>query len=105
MMAMTDNAIYNHASQVTYRLTAADELETDFRAETDQPTPVALTNHAYWNLSGDLRRPVYDHVLRVAASRYLALGEHQVTTRWRSFLPFYASSLERRLIHPAIWLF
>ncbi len=64
--------------QVIYRLTAGSELEMDFRAESDQPTPVALTNHAYWNLSGDLQRPVHDHTLRVAASRYLALGAHQV---------------------------
>lgn len=68
-----------HHKQVTYSLTVANELEMDFRAEADQPTPVGLTNHAYWNLSGDLRRPVHDHVLRVAASRYLALGDHQVT--------------------------
>lgn len=64
---------------MTYRLTVANELEMDFRAESDRPTPVALTNHAYWNLSGDLRRPVHDHTLRVAASRYLALGPHQVS--------------------------
>lgn len=64
--------------QVTYRLTTRNELEMDFRAESDKPTPVALTNHAYWNLSGGLRRPAGDHTLRVAATHYLELGQHQV---------------------------
>eukprot|EP00624_Nannochloropsis_granulata_P006720 evm.model.NODE_50950_length_13803_cov_18.816996.3 len=30
-----------------------DVLEMDFRAETDAVTPLSLTNHAYWNLSGE----------------------------------------------------
>ena len=64
--------------QATYCLTAGDELEMDFRAETDAATPVALTNHAYWNLSGDLRRSVHDHTLQVAAPAYLALDGTQV---------------------------
>lgn len=59
----------------------------DFSAESDKPTPVALTNHAYWNLSGELRRPAGDHTLRVAATHYLELGEHQVSQRFSSAKP------------------
>ncbi len=37
---------------ITISLTEDNEIEFEYRAETDQPTPVNLTNHAYWNLAG-----------------------------------------------------
>lgn len=68
-------------NKATYRLLTNDNvLEMDFRAETDAPTPLALTNHAYWNLSGNFKRTAHDHRLRVAASSVLALGAHQIPT-------------------------
>jgi aldose 1-epimerase len=66
------------AYQVTYSLTLDNRLEMLFRAESDAATPVAMTNHTYWNLSGGLRAKVTDHTLRVNAETYLALGEHMV---------------------------
>lgn len=41
---------------VTYTLTEADELKLEYSAETDQATPINLTNHSYFNLaaSGDI---------------------------------------------------
>lgn len=66
--------------QVTYSLTLSNHLDMDFKAESDAPTPVALTNHAYWNLSGDFKSKVTSHTLRVQANRYVVLGEHMVCT-------------------------
>ena len=37
---------------ITISLTESNEIAFEYRAETDQPTPVNLTNHAYWNLAG-----------------------------------------------------
>lgn len=56
---------------VVYRLTKANELVIDYTATTDKPTHVNLTNHAYWNLTGDGSREVLDHVLTLHATQYL----------------------------------
>lgn len=41
-------------------------------------SPVNLTNHAYWNLSGNSKRSVRDHGLMLRCDRYLPLNENQV---------------------------
>jgi aldose 1-epimerase len=46
-------------------------LLVDFSASTDATTPVSLTYHPYFNLSGDPHRPVVDHMLRIPASKFL----------------------------------
>jgi aldose 1-epimerase len=50
---------------VKYSLTDRDELRLDFTATTDRATVLNLTNHIYFNLSGNGVVPVYDHVLQV----------------------------------------
>lgn len=52
---------------VTYTLTDADELIVDFLAVTDRATPVNLSQHVYWNLSGDASRDVLAHELTLNA--------------------------------------
>lgn len=51
----------------------ADGLRWDYRATTDAPTVVNLTNHAYWNLGGTGSGTVEDHVVELAASRVVAV--------------------------------
>jgi len=42
----------NLKASVTYSLTDRNEFRIEYEAETDKPTLVNLTNHAYWNLAG-----------------------------------------------------
>jgi len=59
---------------VTYRLSAADELSIAFAAVTDRPTVVNLTNHSFFNLDGVLSNEnILDHRLTLTAERFLAI--------------------------------
>ncbi|MFF1417400.1 aldose epimerase family protein [Streptomyces sp. NPDC058280] len=53
----------------TYALEADGALRIDYRAVTDAPTPVNLTNHTYWNLGGAGSGSATGHELRIAAGR------------------------------------
>jgi aldose 1-epimerase len=68
----------NLTAKVLYTLTDANELRLDFTATTDQATPVNLTSHAYFNLSGG--GTALDHVLWLAASRYTPVDEGMIPT-------------------------
>jgi aldose 1-epimerase len=64
---------------VTYRL-AGSEVQIDYRAVTDRPTVVSLTQHTYFNLAGPGSGPVEDHVLTVAADGYLPVDDTGIPT-------------------------
>ncbi|MDB6170309.1 MAG: aldose 1-epimerase [Verrucomicrobia bacterium] len=67
-------------SQVTYWLTDEDELKVEFVATTDQPTIVNLTQHTYWNLTGDPRKRITGHELTLAADEMLAVNSGLIPT-------------------------
>ena len=52
--------------RATYALVAIDTLEISYEAHTDTATPVNLSQHLYFNLSGDPARDVLGHMLTVA---------------------------------------
>ncbi len=65
----------------TYRLTNAGELTIDYRATTDRPTLVNLTNHAYWNLAGEgAATGAMDHVLMIPAAHFLPTDASAIPT-------------------------
>lgn len=65
---------------VTYRWTDDNRLEVKLEAETDAPTVVNLTNHAYFNLGGHDSGFVGDHILELACSHYLPTDETLIPT-------------------------
>jgi aldose 1-epimerase len=57
---------------VTYTLTDRNELVVDFLATTDRATPVNLTQHTCFNLTGDGVGDILRHLLRINADRRVA---------------------------------
>lgn len=53
---------------VQFTLTANNELKIDYNATPDQDTPIALTNHTYFNLNA-FSSTIEDHIVRVNTSK------------------------------------
>jgi aldose 1-epimerase len=68
----------NLTASVTYTLTDDNALELAYEATTDKPTPVNLSNHAYFNLAGGGQ--VLDHQLWLAAPQYTPADEQLIPT-------------------------
>ena len=60
--------------------TAEHTLRLEYTATADQPTPINLTNHSYWNLRDAGAGTVYDHQLRSPAAAYLPVNGELIPT-------------------------
>ena len=66
--------------KVTYTLTEDNAIEINYEATTDKETVVNMTNHSYFNLSGDPTRSVSDELLMVNADYYTPTDTTYMTT-------------------------
>lgn len=65
---------------VVYSLTDDNELEITYNATTDKATPVNLTNHSYFNLSGNPANTILSHRLQINANYYTPVNDELIPT-------------------------
>ncbi|MBI9016738.1 MAG: galactose mutarotase [Phycisphaerae bacterium] len=65
---------------VTYTLTEANELKINYKAITDKPTVVNMTNHSYFNLAGHNSGSMLDQIMQINASNYTPIDENLIPT-------------------------
>ncbi len=57
-----------------------NELRMHYTASTDAPTHVNMTNHTYWNLSGNFKRNIYPTVLSMNCPHFLPVTDSAIPT-------------------------
>lgn len=68
-------------ASVSFVWTADNRLITNFEATTTRPTPINLSLHSYWNLSGQPARcAIGDHLLTLNANRFLSIDAEMIPT-------------------------
>ncbi|MDO7926977.1 aldose epimerase family protein [Pseudomonas sp. KFB-139] len=67
-------------TEVTYSLNNQNELKIDYRATTDKPTVLNLTNHSYFNLAGAGNGDILQQVATLHASRYTPVNDKLIPT-------------------------
>ncbi len=70
----------NVNAKVSYTLTDDNAIRIEYSATTDAKTVINMTNHSYFNLSGNPSNPAIDHVLYLNASNFTPVDSTFMTT-------------------------
>jgi len=70
----------NVDAEVTYTWNDNNEIVMDYKAVTDKKTVINLTNHAYFNLTGDFMNSITGHILTLRASAYTPVDSVMIPT-------------------------
>lgn len=66
--------------EVIYTFTSDSALRIDYKAVTDKPTVINLSNHSYFNLTGEGKGDVLQHQLVICAdSTFVTVQLYDVT--------------------------
>ena len=65
---------------VIYSLTNDDALEIEYKATTDKKTIINLTQHSYYNLSGNYKESILGHKVQINANHYLPIDNDSIPT-------------------------
>ena len=68
----------------TYTFNNKNELKISYSAESDEDTIVNLSNHTYFNLSGNHAYNITDHKLKIPSNRYISVDADTVPNNIRS---------------------
>ena len=70
----------NVTATVTYTLTEDNAIEIKYEATTDKKTIINMTNHSYFNLSGDASKPITNDILYINADNFTPVDSTFMTT-------------------------
>ena len=70
----------NVNAKVSYTLTDDNAIRIQYSATADAKTVINMTNHSYFNLSGNPSNPAIDHILYINASNFTPVDSTFMTT-------------------------
>ena len=83
--------------KVNYTFTDDNELRIEYFARSDRDTVINLTNHCYFNLSGDQHNDILDHEVKINAEVYTQSDETLIPTG--TLLPVAGTNLDFNNFH------
>jgi aldose 1-epimerase len=70
----------NVKMKTTYLVNHQNQLIVSYEGISDKKTLLNVTNHSYFNLSGNLKRDVLNHILTIKSDRFFELDEELLPT-------------------------
>lgn len=61
--------------EVSYSLLETNEVVVNYSGVSSEDTLLNMTNHSYFNLSGDLKETIHAHTLKMNATRYIPINK------------------------------
>ena len=90
----------NLKATVIYGVNKSNEVVARYEAKADAPTPINLTNHAYFNLAGDGAGSIASHEVCLHSSSYVEIDKNLIPTG--KLIPVRDSPFDFRERKPAL---